>query len=245
MRQVARPQKDSTRVLTLCGALGAALFVGVFTLESATRPAYDALRNMVSELSLSDDGWMQIANFLMIGTLLLAFSTGLRRSLRGRRGATWGPRILRVTGIGMLMAGVFVCDPGLAYPAGAPAGLPLGTGSWHGQLHALAGFVVFFSLPAAVLVLARAFPGQRSWAVYSVATVMLAFAAFIASNISAMHDIPLAGLFQRVCIIIYLSWVAVLSARASGMQALGAGASGGVAATGAVRSFVSGAHPRG
>jgi hypothetical membrane protein len=227
MRQLVQTHKDSARLLTFCGAVGAALFVGVFTLESATRPGYDPLRNMVSELSLSDDGWMQIANFLMIGTLLLAFSTGLRRSLRGRRGATWGPRILRVTAIGMLLAGVFACDPGLAYPAGAPAGLPLGTGSWHGQLHALAGFVVFFSLPAAVLVLARAFPGEHSWTVYSLATVMLAFAAFIASNISAMHDIPLAGLFQRVCIVLYLSWVAVLSARASGMQVLAARASGG------------------
>jgi hypothetical protein len=177
------------------------------------------MRNMVSELSLSDDGWIQILNFLAIGTLLLACSVGLRRALAGLPGGRWGPRILTLTGIGMLTAGVFVTDPGLAYPAGAPAGLPLATGTWHGQLHALAGFVVFFSLPAAVLVLRSAFPGQRGWTLYSMATVVLGFAAFAASDVSTMHGIPLAGLFQRVCIITYLSWIALLSSRAASLNA--------------------------
>jgi hypothetical protein len=48
------------------------------------------------------------------------------------------------------MPGVFVTDPGLTYPAGAPDMLPLGTGTWHGRLHALAGATAFFSLPLAI-----------------------------------------------------------------------------------------------
>jgi len=56
--------------------------------------------NMVSELSLSADGWMQILNFLATGTALLAFSVGLRKALAGQPGGTWGPRMLTVIGIG-------------------------------------------------------------------------------------------------------------------------------------------------
>lgn len=109
--------------------------------------------------------------------------------------------MLTLIGVGMLMAGEFVCDPGLAYPAGEPAGLPMAAGSWHGKRQAVAGFVVFFRLAAALIVLARAFPGQRAWSAYSLATVLLACVALVASNLSAMQDIPLAGLFQRICVI--------------------------------------------
>ncbi len=201
-------QVQNTSFLLRCGIVGPLLFIVIFLVEGLTRPDYSPIRNMVSELSLSDWGWQQIANFLMCGTLMLAFWAGLQRVHTSR----WAARFLAVTAVGMLAAGVFVCDPGLAYPAGAPDGLPLATGSWHGQLHAIAGALVFFSLPIAIGFMAAQFArtGNRGWFVYSIASLVIGFAGFVASNVSAMHGGP-AGLFQRVAIISYFVWMALLA----------------------------------
>lgn len=200
--------KSRTALLLGSGVVGPLLFIVVFFIEGFTRPDYDSYRTMVSELSLSSWGWQQIANFLMCGTLMLAFAIGLRRVQTSR----WAARVLTLTALGMLLAGMFAADPGLAYPAGAPDALPLGTGSWHGQLHAVAGFTVFFSLPIAIGLMAAWFGRQRdySWLAYTLATLVIGFTSFMASNITAMHGGP-AGLFQRVAIIAYFTWLSMLA----------------------------------
>jgi len=206
-----------TEFLLWCGVVGPLLFITVFLVEGATRPDYDPFRSMVSELSLSEYGWQQIGNFMVSGALIVAFAVGLRRVRIMGPSATWGPRILTITGLGLISAGVFVCDPGLAYPAGAPAGLPMGTGTWHNILHAIAGAVVFFSLPIACCVLARVSTrgaSGRGWTIYSLATAVLGFVFFMASNVSAMHGGP-AGLFQRLSICMYLFWLVTLALRLS------------------------------
>ena len=98
----------------------------VFLIEGATRPGYGARRHYVSQLSLGEGGWMQIANFLLCGLLSLCFALGLRRTLQGSTGATWGPLLLAVFGLGLIVAGIFVTDPALGYPPGAPLRPPGG-----------------------------------------------------------------------------------------------------------------------
>jgi hypothetical protein len=131
--------------------------------------------------------------------------------LAARPGGTWGPRLLGITGLGLIVAGVFVCDPGLAYPGGAPDGLPV-SGSWQNSLHGVGGVMVFFSLPAACFVLARSFSGTP-WATYSVLTGLLGLSFFMASNVNAMHGGPAAGLFQRLAICVYFAWLMLLAWR--------------------------------
>ena len=63
----------TTKLLIACGAIGPLLFIFVFLVEGATRPGYSAWHNFVSDLSLSNQGWMQIANFLTCGVLMLCF----------------------------------------------------------------------------------------------------------------------------------------------------------------------------
>jgi Protein of unknown function (DUF998) len=85
-----------TRLLIACGAIGPILFILVFLVEGATRPSYSAWHNFVSDLSLSNQGWMQIANFLICGVLMLCFALGLRQVLRSGKGAVWGPLLLGI-----------------------------------------------------------------------------------------------------------------------------------------------------
>jgi hypothetical membrane protein len=206
-----RPLVISARALLVGGIVGPLLFVTVFLVEGATRPGYDPMRSMVSELSLSESGWQQIVNFLIAGTLIFGFSAGLRRTMAARPGGTWGPRLLGITGLGLIVAGVFVCDPGLAYPGGAPDGLPV-SGSWQNSMHGVGGVMVFFSLPAACFVLARSF-SRTPWATYSVLTGLVGLSFFMASNVNAMHGGPAAGLFQRLAIGAYFAWLMLLAWR--------------------------------
>jgi hypothetical protein len=112
----------TTRLLITGGAIGPLLFTMVYLIEGATRPGYDAWRQAASALSLSEQGWMQIVNFIVCGLLILGFAVGLWQTLRGGRGATWGPILLAAVGAGLMIAGIFVTDPAQGYPPGTLAG---------------------------------------------------------------------------------------------------------------------------
>jgi hypothetical membrane protein len=66
------------KLLLACGAIGPLLFIIVFLIEGVTRPGYSAWRDFVSDLSLSNQRWMQVANFLVCGLLAFGFAVGLR-----------------------------------------------------------------------------------------------------------------------------------------------------------------------
>lgn len=60
----------------LSGVVGPTLFVIGFLVIGASRSGYDPARVMVSMLSLDGGGWLQIANFIVAGSLILAFALG-------------------------------------------------------------------------------------------------------------------------------------------------------------------------
>ncbi len=62
------------RLLLACGVVGPLFFIVMFLIEGATRPGYNPLRQPVSSLSIGDLGWTQMANFIITGSLTLAFS---------------------------------------------------------------------------------------------------------------------------------------------------------------------------
>lgn len=212
-------QSPATRFLIACGAIGPLLFILVFLIEGATRPGYSAWRDYVSDLSLSDQGWMQIANFLVCGLLTFCFAVGLRQVLHSGKGALWGPILLGLFGLGLIVAGLFVTDPNLGYPPGAHMGGPQ---TLHGTIHGLAGLFCFSLLAAASFVVARRFvgdPNWKGWALYSIITGMVIIVGFIASTAVSVLDergiLPggPTGLIQRISIIAGWGWIALLALR--------------------------------
>jgi hypothetical protein len=135
--------------------------------------------------------------------------------LRAGRGATWGPILLGTFGLGLIGAGIFTTEPGLGYPPGAvtPA-----TPSVHGTLHGVFSLVVFASLVAACIVLARRFtrePTWRGWSLYSMVTAGGVLVFLVLTSVAAASadpDSP-AGLLQRVTILIGWVWMALLAVR--------------------------------
>ncbi|MFF4017568.1 DUF998 domain-containing protein [Streptomyces sp. NPDC001843] len=154
----------TTRALLACGAAAGPLFLSAGVIEGLTRTGFDFSRNAISQLSLGSLGWIQVASFLVTGTLVTAGAVGLRRTIGPTTGDTWGPRLVGVFGASFLLAGVFKADPGAGFPAGTPDGPAALSG--HGTVHMLSGTVGYLALCAAFLVLARHFAahGRRGWA---------------------------------------------------------------------------------
>jgi hypothetical protein len=132
------------------------LWATVSLVQAATRDGFDLTRHPLSLLSTGALGWVQIANFVLAGVLLVAGAAGLRRVLAGRPGGRWAPRLVAVSGAGMFAAGLLVMDPADGYPIGTPAGMPAAM-SWHSIGHLVAGSITFVALIAACYVLARHF----------------------------------------------------------------------------------------
>jgi hypothetical protein len=186
---------------------------------------YSPLRNTVSELAIGPGGWIQIANFVVTGCLMTAFAVGLHRTMsRGRAMAPvpgdrvggserafvagdragWGPRLVALYGLSLIVVGVFVSDP--------VAGLST---TVHGNVHLLVSLVVFGALTAACFVLGRRFP-ERSWRVYSRVVGVVVPVFFIAMGAGPA---AYSGLLQRVAILAGWTWIAAVSVRMSRLSA--------------------------
>lgn len=207
----------SNRLLLAGGVVGPLLFIVVFLIEGATRPGYSAWRNFVSQLATGQGGWVQVANFIVCGLLVLGFAVGLRRALVGARASVVAPVLLGAFAVALLVAGVFVTDPALGYPPGAQV-----VHTPHGLIHGLAGLAAFTLLAAASFAMAWRFardPGSGGWTLYSALTGLLIVVCFIASNTFSVMDaqgsLPNAptGFVQRLAIIGGWSWITMVALR--------------------------------
>ena len=208
---------SQTRLLLLCGALAGPFFTIVCFMQGLTRPGYDPRRYAISSLSVGEFGWIQIANFLITGSLILAFSIALRQILRGASGSVWGPVLIGLIGVGLIGAGLFVSDPLNGYPPGTPL-IPTAR-TRHGILHDLFGVPVFLGLPIACFVFARLFArrGEHNWAWYSRLSGVGMFAVFFVARLGfrMLETYPALaanfGLLQRITLLIGFTWVTMLA----------------------------------
>jgi hypothetical protein len=189
-------------------AVGYPLWAVVSLTQAATREGFDILRHPLSALSTGDLGWLQIANFVVAGIAGIVGAGGLRRALRGTPGATWAPRLVGLSGLGLVAAGMLVMDPGGGFPVGAPEGMP--ALSWHAVGHMVAGTISFAALVAACLVLGRHFSraGRRGLAVASRAAGL----ALVLGDGWAMSGAPAGTLTLAVGAISAMVWLAAVAA---------------------------------
>ena len=208
---VAQVTGTPSRALLRCGVLAGPFYAVVGLAQAATREGFDIRHHALSLLSNGHLGWIQITNFLLTGTLIIASAVGLRRVLRTGRGSKWAPRLVGAFGAGMIGAGLFVADPMNGFPIGAPAGDPDPV-TWHGGLHLVSGGVGFLCLIAGCIVLGRRFAarGQRAWARYSVVTGVVFFAAF--AGIASGSGAVAINLAFVVAVLNALGWIAAVCA---------------------------------
>jgi hypothetical protein len=165
---VPRTDAAATRRLLACGAVAGPLFVVTVLAQAGTRSGFSLTHDAASLLDDGPWGWVQSANFIVTGLLLIAAAAGLRRVLRDGRGSRWAPRLLAITGAGFIGGGIFHPDPSGGYPTGTPPDASA-VSSWHGALHQVCGSAAFLALIVFCVILARRYraAGQRRLAGFS------------------------------------------------------------------------------
>lgn len=201
-----------TQALLRCGVLAGPVYIIVGLLQILMRPGFDVTRHALSLMSNGDGGWIQIANFLVTGILVIAAAWGMRRVLYPGRGCFWGPVLLGIYGLGLVGAGIFTADPALGFPPGTPDGPPAII-SQHGLLHFAAGGIGFFGLIGACLVFAVRFAGLRetSWSIYSAATGLFFFAAFV--GIASGKNAPWIVIAFYLAVALAWVWISAVCVR--------------------------------
>lgn len=194
----------STAALLLFGASSMVLFVVVMTLEGARRPGYDAAYHTGSELELGPGGWIQRANFLLVGSGLAAVAVGVERTLQTTAGAV----LLGVAGLGLVMAAIFAPDPVRGYPPGASSRTARPE-TLHAKLHEVSGPLMTLALFGACVVVARRLDG--GWATYTLATAVVGLVATGWLITAYRRDAAYTGLVQRALIATYWLWITALS----------------------------------
>ena len=185
-------------MLLAWGAAAGPLYMAVGLVQMLTRDGFDMRRHALSLLSNGELGWIQVANFLVSGVLVIAGALGARRTLSPGRGGTWVPVLLATYGVGLIGAGLFSADPGAGFPPGTP--LDGGTMSRAGLLHFVFGGIGFYALIAACLVAASRFArnGSRGWAAYSAFTGVAFFVAFAAIASGRVSAVVMLGFYAAV-----------------------------------------------
>jgi len=113
----------------------------------------------------------------------------------------------------LIGAGIFTVDPFNGYPPGTPLIPTVRTA--HGIVHDLFGIPVFFRLAHSLLLFSRLFArqGERGWAAYSTLSGVGMLVAFVLTSLGinqVLSFAELAGLFQRLTLIIGLTWIMLL-----------------------------------
>ncbi|WIX82381.1 DUF998 domain-containing protein [Amycolatopsis carbonis] len=125
-RPATQPRSTDKTPLTAGIAAGPVYLVTALA-QALTRPGFDPARSDVSLLAIGPGGWIQVANFVVTGLLVIACSVGLKS------------RLIATFGAGLIAAGIFVADP---------ANTAI---SWHGALHIVTAGIGFLAFTAACL----------------------------------------------------------------------------------------------
>jgi hypothetical protein len=193
------------------GMIGSAVFVAVFLLEGWIRPGYNPWAEYVSALSLGSRGWVQIANFVLFGALLIGFTRAVAFEFPNGKASRWGLILLTIIAIGYFFSGPFVMDP---------ASTPLADASFHGTLHGILGGIVFLLMPITIFVFWRRFHSDQKWQFLQGWTLVLgSLCAAVDIYFSIVSKIPILltsqspwiGLIQRGVILPFMIWVFVFA----------------------------------
>src|SRR5262245_31738462 len=95
----------TTRALLAAGIVVGPLYLILGIAQGLLRAGFDFNRHPLSVLANGPGGWVQTANFVLGGLMVIAAAIGVRRSLGERSGAVVG--FLMAYGVSMLAASVF------------------------------------------------------------------------------------------------------------------------------------------
>ena len=142
-----------TRSLLGYGVLAGPFYLAVGLAQAFVRDGFVFSRHPLSVLANGPGGWVQTANFVITGLMVIAAAVGFARVLApASRATSWW---LGAFGASMIAAAVFRADPMDGFPAGTSVGPPTAM-SVTGMMHFIVGTLGFTALGVSCFVAARA-----------------------------------------------------------------------------------------
>lgn len=191
----------------LAGVVGPIVFWGILITLGRTQSGYNASQTDISQLALGANGWVQTANFIVFGALIIAFEGAVQRAIAP--GRVWGAvNILALgCGCGLLLIAVFPTDR-------------VGTWTIRGAIHLGVVTTLAVLLPLSCLVTAAHIRRDRAWRGYALFSVVVgalttsltAVLLLVWSGLwRASH--PWLGLYERIAFALPCVWMEVVALR--------------------------------
>ncbi|WP_426320587.1 DUF998 domain-containing protein [Microbacterium sp. E-13] len=199
-------QAAITRSLLGWGVVAGPFYIVVGLILALTRPGFDVSRHALSLLTLGEYGWMQRANLILSGLMVIAAAFGILRAIRNGRGLATGV-LVAIYGAGMVLGGVFVPDPVAGFPPGSSP-----EASVSGILHLVFAGLGILSLGSATFAFAGWARSQSFTTAsrLSIAAGLVVIVGFIAGG--ALSQLPLGIALIWCAVIAGSTWLAFASA---------------------------------
>lgn len=200
----------TTQALLRFGVLVGPFYLIIGILQGVVRDGFDFGRHALSHLANGPGGWIQTANFILSGLMVIAAAAGIARVLKpAGRMVSW---FLGAFGASMIVAAAFPADPVDGFPPGTPIGNPTSI-TTTGLVHFAAGGLGFTFLAVSCFLAARAMsrhnapPLARLSLLSGLAVVVGFFGPFVGLPFG------IAGIWFAV--VAGWTWLAVVSMRLS------------------------------
>ncbi|HEX7081488.1 MAG TPA: DUF998 domain-containing protein [Gammaproteobacteria bacterium] len=199
-----------TRSLLGYGVLVGPFYVAVGLIQAFLRDGFDLTRHPLSLLANGPGGWVQTANFVISGLMVLAAAAGAARVLGAKARAVSG--FLGAFGASMIVAAVFTADPSDGFPPGTPEGYPSSI-STSGLLHLVAGSLGFISLAVSCFLAARVMSRRNvpSLARLSLTCGLAVALGFFGGAALSSRSASAATLGIWLSVVVGWAWLAVMS----------------------------------
>jgi hypothetical protein len=194
------------RVLLLCGLLSSLLYAVVDIVGILSYPGYDVSAQAISEMSAvgAPTRGLLAPFYAAFSLLFVAFAAGVWLAGRERRLLRWAASFL---------LGVTLVGAGLSFFPMTMRGLDRTPSD---ATHLLFAAATMILLAGAMVSGAGAF--GRRFRLYSAASVAFMLLFFVITmldvpNVAANRPTPFMGLNERLCMAVWLAWMAVFSLR--------------------------------
>jgi hypothetical protein len=187
-------------LLAAAGIVGPVVFVVVLLGQDVLRSDYDPLAAATADPMIGPWGWVQQANFVMLGLLLMAFAVGLHRGVRDAGPRVVAPAIVAVSGVGLVVAAAFPLTDDAADVVS--------------DIRNVNNAIFAVSVGVGLIVMAWRFARDARWRGLADYAALTGVAWFVMARITgAVVDSGEApyGLMRRVQLAVWLSCVVVLA----------------------------------
>ena len=169
------------------------------------RTDYDPIEHQISNYATGSYGYLMSAAFIVWGIGIVALVAGVFQNVTPRPRV--GGILVLIAGVAIIVAGVF---PGDVITKDTPT-----SRTTPGAIHDLSSFVFFFSLIAAMFVMARSFNRDEKWRPIHRPAFWLAVASVVSLIVFVLGPIPesVKGLGQKIFVSWLVSWLLLTGIR--------------------------------